>query len=338
MSKASDSASKSGFVLARAHTAAPSSSDASNYGRMKGESCRDMVLMRGSSSGGVRRLSSEKDGKNDPSGISMTPANGDRGGRGGRDHCNDLRDRSFSDQSVLSMKASDRVTERYETSLFQGSKAPLTAETSCTPHGRCTESQATAGLSPTPLTRTPVPLTSQSFNIRAATSDVPYPDTEGRMDSATSLADCLTDSHSVSMADQTHNQTQTQTRSDALVCTGHVRPRVQTAPSCQSGAINGSGGEMVPPQVRDSEVTRGPGSLVISGRGQGVSGSGTNIARHRAASHKLNITHNYRCMYQSQRMKSSVYKRPESEGLGFIVKVLNYNTSLPQKPKELIKK
>ena len=37
-------------------------------------------------------------------------------------------------------------------------------------------------------------------------------------------------------------------------------------------------------------------------------------------------------------MQSSVFKKPESEGLGFIVKVLNYNASLPQGPKEIIKK
>jgi hypothetical protein len=314
----SDSASKSLIV----HAAASSSSDSSNYGRINGESCRDMILTRGSSMGSTRRLSSEKDSKNDPSGFSMTLERGDR------DRDRDFREHSLSDLSILSPKLSGRGPDRCEP-LSQGLKALVTAEIR-TPRGKTSsESQATR-LSPTPLTRASIPLTCQSINARATASDVPHTDTEGHKDAATSL----TDSYGAPVAAIDQNQR----RVDALVCTGHIRTGAQTAPSHQSRVIDGSGEEIGPLQVRNSEGIRGPGSLVISGRVLSVSGAGTNSARHRAATHKLSYTHNYRCMYQSQRMQSSVFKKPESEGLGFIVKVLNYNTSLPQGPEELVKK
>jgi hypothetical protein len=315
----SDSTSKSLLV----HAAALSSTDASNYGRIKGESCRDMILTRGSSMGSTRRLSSEKDSKNDPSGFSMTLERGDR------DRDRDFREHSLSDLSVLSPKGSCRGPDRCEP-LSQGVSALVTAEMIRTPHGKTgSESQATR-LSPTPLTRASIPLTCQSINAKATASDVPHTDTEGHKDAATSLTDSY--GAPVVAIDQNHR------RADALVCTGQIRTGAQTAPSQQSRVIDGSGEEIVTLQVRNSGGIRGPGSLVISGRVLSVSGAGTNSARHRAATHKLSYTHNYRCMYQSQRMQSGVFKKPESEGLGFIVKVLNYNTSLPQGPEELVKK
>jgi hypothetical protein len=276
--------------------------------------------------GGTRRLSSEQDSKDDPSGFSMTLERGDR------DRDRDLHEQSQSDLSVLSPKGSSRPDrcEPLPLSLSQGVKAPTTAEMTRTPHGKTSSEPSATRLSPTPVTRASIPLTCQSIPPRATASDVPHTDTEGYKDAATSLTDSY--GEPVAVIDQN------QRRADELVCTEHIRTGAQTASVRQTRVIIGSGSEeIVPLQVRNSEGIRVPGSVVISGRVQSVSGAGTNSTRHRAATHKLSYTHNYRCMYQSQ-MQSSVFKKPESEGLGFLVKVFNYNTSLPQGPKEVIKK
>ena len=281
--------------------------------------------------GAMRRVSSEKDCKNDLSGIPTID-------KGDPDSCHDPRERSLSNLSDLSQKASIRVPDRCEPSLHPGVRAPATAEMTRTPHGKNTESQLTR-LSPTPLTRASISLTCRSINTRAIASDAPHTDAEERDDTETSHTDSsIVPVIPTDQENESQNESQNETCADVPVRTGHIRTGIQAAPLQQSRAVRGSGDSIAPLHIRNSEGIRGPGSLVVSGRVQGVSSTGTNSSQHRAATHKLSYTHNYRCMYQSQRMQSSVFKKPESEGLGFIVKVLNYNASLPQGPKEIIKK